>query len=146
MRFIRKNGRIIPIKEKYPSNKEKINLAIDATQGVVEGVVARGFWNNKSLVKKVAGFSIGTDIATMALRAKQSKSFGQFLKNEAGGYAVGYAGNAVGFFGTHALIGLAKRYKLAKMAKASAYATSKFGLGKKLIGASNIINTTYKVL
>lgn len=147
MRFIRKNGRIIPIKDKQESTNRKIDFA----QGVVSGAVTRHLIGGGSLGKKKAiGFNIatiGADIYTAQNRWRNRKSIGDFLKKEAVGWGIDFAGSAVGFAGSHGLINLAKKYKLSKMAKASAFATSKSAIPSiKLLGKSNAINAVYKVL
>jgi hypothetical protein len=91
VKFIKKNGRIIPIKEKK-------NLAIDALSGLVEGAVT-SIIPNKTVKKVAFGTSLGLDILTAGMRVKESKSIKEFALKEGLGQAVGWGSYGLGWLG-----------------------------------------------
>lgn len=115
MKFIRKNGRVIPIKEK----SDKVNLAIDVSTDFTGGVLAGGFFKRKKAIAAMAVADLGAGLYTLARRANDAKSFGEFAKKELTGKVLGYGAAIAGFYGSRKLlIGL---QKIARNKKAWTY-------------------------
>ena len=108
MKFIRKHGRVIPIKEK----SEKVNLAIDVGTDFAGGVLAGGFFKRKKAIAAMAVADLGAGLYTLGKRAKDARSFGEFAKKELTGKVLGYGAAIGGFYASRKLlIGLQKIQK-----------------------------------
>lgn len=101
MKFIRKNGRIVPIRERK-------NLAIDFVSGVADGIVANTV-KNKAVKYGFIGSGYAADLYTINKRYKQTRSIKGFLKKEAIGYGVGFIGTGIGYAGSALIKNLIRR-------------------------------------
>lgn len=117
-RFIRKNGRIIPIFGKSKKQRRKNLDKTDLVTGASVAATSSLFHRRKNFGKKLSYLSVGSGLLTSYARSRNESSVGDFVKEDLGGWAhkaVGAVAGAIG--GTAALKGLNKLNKLRKLRK-----------------------------
>lgn len=105
VRFIRKNGRIIPLRG---SDKKKTSAAnkIDAISGAAKGFVGVGFHKTMAKSKKFAAFNVGTGAITSALRFSRDKtSLSDDIGSDVAGSLVKFSTGLAGGMAALSLIG-----------------------------------------
>ncbi len=120
VRFIRKHGRIIPIRSKksvpfLKSSETKIDVAAGATGGLTASL----FFKRKKFIGKVGLISLGVGVGTTLSRfSKRKKNKGWVARDIGGGLLKTASAVSGGVVGTLALVGLHK-LKLRKFVKPS---------------------------
>jgi hypothetical protein len=120
MRFIRKNGRIIPIGDDKRKKALKEISNKDFQAGAIGGTASALFFKRAKTKAAIGGALTGFGLATSVMRMKKANSVGEYVKEDLKGFLHKSAGIGIGTAaGMGSLVGLNKAAKALKAFKKS---------------------------